>query len=34
MDRKKALALQEEIDGLNKELEEQNLLWEEKMSLL
>lgn len=34
MDRKKALALQEEIDCLNQELEEQNLLWEEKMSLL
>lgn len=34
MDRKKALSLQEEIDCLNQELEEQNLLWEEKMSLL
>ena len=34
MDRKKASTLQEEIDCLNKELEEQNLLWEEKMLLL
>ena len=34
LDRQKAISLQHEIDTLTKELEELNILWEEKMTLI